>query len=166
VFLARKITRAKWERTSKLKPGEIPADAVTGDLRTYDNGLSLWRCGSGSEREVENAVLALASGSDRIEKMDIVWIDEEDLRSAGQFLADSQGRTPVRDLVDQHVDLQRLDFERLGKVARLIVSALHDKQCRTATKRQIKELLISAVNEDRVSTNELKEKVRQQIQQQ
>ena len=164
MFLARKVTRAKWERTSGLKPGEIPADAVTVDLRTRDNSLSLWRCGTGSEREVEDVLLALASGSERIEKMEIVWIDEQDLQSDGQSMADSTGLTPVKELVDRHVDLQHLDFERLGKVARLFVSALHGERYRTATKRQIKDLLISAVNEGRVSADELKEKVRQQVQ--
>lgn len=128
MFLARKVTRAKWERTSGLMPGEIPADAVTADLRTSDIGLSLWRCGSGAEQDVEDVVLALTSGSERVEKMEFVLIDEDDLQYDGQLMVNSRGRTPIQDLVNQHVDLHRLDFERLGKVTRPIVSALQNER--------------------------------------
>ena len=34
MFLARKITRAKWNPQKGLSEGEIVADAVTADLRT------------------------------------------------------------------------------------------------------------------------------------
>ena len=34
MFLARKITRAKWSNKAELSADEIPADAVTADLRT------------------------------------------------------------------------------------------------------------------------------------
>ena len=52
MFLARKVSLAKWSKKDELAEGEIPADAVTADLRTQDNKLSFWRCGNG-----EGAVL-------------------------------------------------------------------------------------------------------------
>lgn len=36
MFLARTVTRTKWQSNSGASVGEIPADAVTGDLRTRD----------------------------------------------------------------------------------------------------------------------------------
>ena len=48
MFLARKITHAKWKRQDllpHLTSDEISADAVTADLRTSEDSLSLWRCG-------------------------------------------------------------------------------------------------------------------------
>ena len=42
MFLIRKIARAKWESKDDLSKEEIPADAVTVDLRTSDNVLSFW----------------------------------------------------------------------------------------------------------------------------
>ena len=42
MFLARKISRAKWPATRELSVSEIPADAVTGDLRTQNNALSFF----------------------------------------------------------------------------------------------------------------------------
>ena len=40
MFVARMITRAKWDPKPELQTGEISADAVTGDLRTRYNSLS------------------------------------------------------------------------------------------------------------------------------
>ena len=36
-YLVRKVTRAKWDRRDGLAENEIPADAVTSDLRTTNN---------------------------------------------------------------------------------------------------------------------------------
>ena len=114
MFLARKITRAKWEHTT-INAGRIPADAVTADLRTRNNALSFWRCGSASDEELDDAVLALAAGSTRLLKIDLVWVSEADLQADGQELVDTKGQTPVQDLIEKHVDAQQLDYERLGK---------------------------------------------------
>lgn len=54
MFLARMISRSKWEPKSRMHAEEISADAVTGDLRTQDNSLSFWRCPSGSAVELED----------------------------------------------------------------------------------------------------------------
>ncbi len=43
MFLARKITQAKWRPKEGFADGEIAADAVNADLRTQDNSLSFWR---------------------------------------------------------------------------------------------------------------------------
>ena len=72
MFLARKITRAKWV-SADLDSGEIPADAVTADLRTKNNTLSFWQCGDGTEEGLNEAVLALAAAGQRVENIDIVW---------------------------------------------------------------------------------------------
>jgi len=124
VFLARKFARAKWDHKADLSDGEISADAVTSDLRTKDDTLSFWKCGGATKPEIEEAALALAAAGDRIDKIDLVWLTEEELREDGQMLECTPGRTPVSDLARQHVDVSRLDYVRLGKVAEQIVSAI------------------------------------------
>ena len=69
MFLARKITRAKWNPKNGLSAGEIPADAVTVDLRTRENSLSFWRCGLGEKEQVEEAALAIAAAGDRVDSL-------------------------------------------------------------------------------------------------
>ena len=116
MFLARKIARAKWAAKDGLSESEIPADAVTADLKTQQNSLSFWRCPSDEKHDIEEAVLAIAAAGDRVDRLDIVWIADEELQADGQSLKDTAGRTPVTDMVAMHVDVSRLDYVRLGNV--------------------------------------------------
>ncbi len=84
MFLARMITRHKWQPKDGLAANEIPADAITADLRTANNTLSFWQCGRATDLEVSDAVLAIAAGRDRIQKLDIVWILTDEMKSDGQ----------------------------------------------------------------------------------
>ena len=85
MFLARKISLAKRSKKSELEVGEIPADAVTADLRTQDNKLSFWRCGDGKRVEIEEAALAIAAAWESVDKIDVVWLAADELRSDPQF---------------------------------------------------------------------------------
>ncbi len=163
MFLARKITRAKWSSKTGLATDEIPADAVTADLRTKENALSFWRCGTEADRQVEEAALAIAAARNRVDKLDVVWVSDEDLRADGQKLRDTEGQTPVLGLVEHHVDIQNLDYVRLGRVANRIVAAIDGKQCRRLAKGKVLKLLAAAVNERRVDLDNLNEKVRSEI---
>lgn len=147
MFLARVISRAKWERKEWMSEGEISADAVTADLRTLDNKLSFWQCGAGRDKEINNVALAIAAGRDKIGKVEIVLIDDKDLENDGQIIKASDGRTPVGSMVKLHVDVIRLDYSRLGRVARRVASAVAADQCHRVTKNSVKTLLVKAINE-------------------
>ena len=80
--LARKINRAKWQARDGLRPGEPSAD-VLGDLKTAGHKLSVWQCGPDEAHPgrvaLKSVVLAIAAGMDRIDKVDLAWIGEEEL---------------------------------------------------------------------------------------
>ena len=162
-FLARTIARAKWPKTGELTTGEIPADAVTIDLRTQGNSLSFWQCNSDKKDDIEEAALAIASGRERIDKLDIVWLDEENMRTDSQVLRDSEGRTPVSDLVNSHVDLVGLNYNLLGMVAQRVVNAIEENRYRRLTKRRVKKLIAKAHQQGRISANLLSDKLRAEI---
>lgn len=164
MFLARMITRSKWEPKPGIRAGEISADAVTGDLRTQDNSLSFWRCTSGTLEEFKEVALAIAAGRDVVAKVEIVWLGVEDLQADGQALEDTNGRTPVKDLVGLHVDVGQLDYVRLGKVADRVVSALDEERYQLLTRVRVRKLIASAVAAGRVSLDNLKDKVRAEVQ--
>ena len=164
--MARKISEAKW-RTSpepEWSEGEIPADAVTIDLRTRENTLSFWRCGDGSEAEVEEAALAMAAGGDHIETVVMVWFLEEDLESAGLRITPNDGETTVEDLVALHVDSPHLDYGRLGEVARFVAGAVADGRLRRIKRKDVKGLLLRAVRGGRARLDDFEERVRQELQ--
>ena len=74
-YFVRKIARAKWSNESITdNPFDIPADAITLDLKTFTNTLSVWEVTD--EGKVGDAVLAIASGFDRIETFDGLSRDE------------------------------------------------------------------------------------------
>ena len=163
MFLVRKITRAKWDSNSELSVGEISADAVTSDLRTQRNSLSFWRCRTETNGDVEDAALAIAAARDQVDTIDIIWLDEDELRTDDQ-LRNSEGRTPVTELVGLHVDVYRLDYVRLGQIARRIVTALEEKRCLRITRARVKRLLAEAVVQGRVKLADLQTSVQTEVQ--
>ena len=161
-FLARKIAPQKW--TPGPGEGEIPADAVTADLRTSDNDLSMWECsGHADPLTLEAVALALASGSDRVDKVQIVWISKEDLQTVGVTMEPTKGATPVESLSKRHVDLRGLDYVRLGSVAKLVAQAVAKKQVHLFRQPQVIKLLADAVKQNALSAGQLKLKVREDV---
>lgn len=152
--LARKITRAKWDPRDELALGEISSDAVTADLKTTQNCLSFWTCPDG-ERDLEDAVLALAAAMERPDKIDIAWLAQEEAMARGLTIATSPGQTPVASLVHRHVDIARLDLVRLGTVAHLIADAVQRQHCRRFLKNELIGLLVRAVNNQRLELDAL-----------
>ena len=159
MYLARKISRAKWGAGGLLTPDEIPADAITSDLRTQGNALSFWQCGGGTKKEVEEAALALLAAGNRIDRIDVVWLDDDKLRQDGQELTETDGKTAVEELIDQHMDLSSIDYKCLGLVASRIIEAMGNDQYRRLSKREAMNLLSAAIEQGRLDRSDLPEKV-------
>ena len=159
MYLARKIARAKWSSESnsfnRVTAANIKADAVTGDLRTRGNTLSFWACPSGRDGDVEEAALAIAATWDRLDKLDLVWLAICDIQADGHTLQETPGKTPVADLVNRHVDLCKLDYGQLGKVAQRVAMAIVASRYRRLTKKSVKNLLVKAVEQGRISPDQL-----------
>ncbi len=163
MYLARKITRAKWEPKRELSDDEISADAITSDLRTQDNSLSFWQCGREEPVRLEEVALAIAAGRDSVDRLDIVWLTDNELRDDGQTLKNTEGRTPVIDLSKLHVDVCRLDYIRLGKIAHNVVRALDENRYKRITKPGVKKLLTDAVGQGRIEIDDLEDKIKTEV---
>ena len=163
-YLIRKVTRAKWERENNFALDEIPADAVTVDLRTNSNTLSFWQLEMPSHNdEICRIALALATAAERIDRMDLTWIDKNRVSSQGISIKPSDGQTPVKSLRGNHVDVTTLDLGRLCRVATWIDEALTQHQHRRFTRKEIIQIITEAVHKNLVSINDLKDKVRDEI---
>lgn len=165
MFLARKITRAKWNPQKDLSKGEIAADAVTADLRTQKNSLSFWQCQEDENGtiDIEDATLAIAAAGDRIDKIDIVWLTSNELRNDGQDLKNTKGRTHIAELANRHVDVCKLDYNRLGKIAHCVLNSIEKQRCKRFTKKDVKKLLATAVKKGRIKLDDLSDKIRREI---
>lgn len=152
----RMIARAKWEQDIDLGEGEIAADAVTGDLRTTQNRLSFWRCGAAHVLDLETAALAMAAARDRLDRLDIVYLNEDGIRANGLRTWTTPGNTPVSSLRASHVDIDHLDLSRLGKVAEMIATAHRTNSALLISRLEVLAILVRAVRDGLVSTDALR----------
>ena len=166
MFLARKISFPKWKQRPDLAEGELRADAVTADLRTVDDALSVWQCGDNeaTEKDVQEAALAMASIMDRADTIDLAWLDKDELEQAGHIVRQTSGHTNVLDLRSHHFDICALDYTRLGDIASRIAKAARDGQCHRFRRRAVLDLLADAVELCRIKVAHLKCPLRQQVQ--
>ncbi|MGH9802360.1 MAG: hypothetical protein ACRD82_18505 [Blastocatellia bacterium] len=163
-YLVRKITRAKWDSGDEFALDEIPADAVTADLRTTGNSLSFWKLEEPSDDEqIHLIALALAAGAERIDRMDLAWVEENDFHDHGISMNPSEGRTRIVSLRKFHVDAIKLDLARLCIVASSISEALSRNQHQRFTKKEITQILVEAARTGLLSLNDLAPKVREDI---
>lgn len=164
-MLARKISRTKWQPKEYLAETEIRADAISGCLRTTDDKLSWWRCAD-DEIDVAEVALALATGPkcDRFDKIDVVVLPEAVFVNAGLASESAEGETAVKDLGSRHVDLVRLDVERLANVAKILAPRIRsgDKVVQF-TKARLKTLVTTAIRDKRLDTDDLNEKLRGEL---
>jgi hypothetical protein len=165
-FLARKISRAKWEPTPYTGPEGIRADAVTGPcLRTYNDTLSLWRC-SQDDTDVAEIVLALASAMEKIETIHLILLHQNDLTANGFTLAvtPENANIPVADLRNRHVDLANLTATQILFLAQEIATKVRrNSGFYLFTKKAICEILCKAVRSGRINLSGLKDKVRDEV---
>jgi hypothetical protein len=115
VFLVRKITRTKRLHGAELDKTEcrdIPADAITIDLKTNNNALSVWWIDSDSA--LTEVVLALSSNMEHLNKIEVVYVNEQDLLDRGLIVdSESKGITPVTDLAQSHRDIVHMTLTTL-----------------------------------------------------
>jgi hypothetical protein len=96
--------------------GDVPADALS-DLRTEDNALSVWSVES-DHRNLNVALAALASGRDRLDKLDYTLLDEATLQAIPITCIRSDGKTPHSSANKSiHRDLTELTVQKIGRLS-------------------------------------------------
>jgi len=147
-LLVRKIDKGKWLQSDIVNGEDVSADAITNCLKTSGNTLSTWRVGN--EAQIDDAVLAIISAHHHLDAIDIVWISQDLLVEYNIIMQDTQGHTPVVDLVDNHVDIANLTYKTLGTVAHCIVKSFSDKNVKRYTRGSLKKLLRTAIESGRL----------------
>ena len=161
-LLIRKINRNRWLEVDEV-PDDVPADAITGGcMRTQRNTLSVWEVPD--ENTIDEAVLAIVSAGQHLETIDIVQIDREHLEEHKIDCIQTEGHTPVEDLVDTHIDLSNLAYTELGVIAYHIADKFRQNKVIRYTKGATKKILIDAIREKRLDADNLKESIRRNLQ--
>lgn len=162
-FLIRKINRSKWPNQDfeNFSIDDLVADAITSDLRTSKNTLSTWEIES--EDQVLEAVLALSSGFDRLDTIDVIILDKAEVIGRGFEIIETPGLTPIKDLVNTHKDIVNLTFKSLGSFSRLILDTFHKEKVKRVKKGELKKLLLEAIETGRLNIDSLKDGVREKL---
>ena len=164
-LLVRKIARGKWPDECICSLPQLRADAIS-DLRTSGDTLSVWKIDNINDIDVAVLALSASSKTEEIENINVVWMDEDDLKSKGINLDNSQkGDTIVIDLQDKHVNLVKLNYMFLGTIASLIMQELKQNNSKRFPKAYVKNLLVQAYKAKRISQEVCSEKLLQKLQQ-
>ena len=159
-MLVRKINGTKWVNgNDAMEPAS--ADAITGCLRTTKNTLSVWSINS--ETELEEVVLAIVSGQDHLETIDVVMLDDEYFVKCKILTKETEGNTPVKDLRDKHVDLCSLNFWSLGMVAEHVIESIKKEKLKRFRKAELEKIIKNAIAKKRLEISDLKESLQKKI---
>lgn len=159
-FVGRKIERAKWETEHFMTKGQIGADALTRCLRTTQNTLSLWLC-EGDKESMTEVVLAIAATRDHVEAMHVIAIPTSEVEGSGFVVEQSEGRTPVADLTNRHIQVIELTSNRLCDFADILVGRIRgEENCHLFSKREVLDVLIKAIETERLSEDDLQPNVK------
>ena len=162
-LLVRKIDKSKWSQNNIIEGEDVSADAITNDMKTHNNTLSFWQIDS--ETEINEVILAIVSGGQHLEAIDIVTIDNQQIRGDGiNFIPNPENAiTPVEELKHRHRDLIELSYLKLGTIACYIVDCFKNGQVVRYTKGHLKEILIDAIDRDHLDPDCLDEHIREAL---
>lgn len=137
----------KWDANSnpiEREDASYPADSVT-DLKTTRNKLSVWK--ANSDAETNDAIVAMALGRTSIDKLCFVYLDETELSKIGiEAIQDEPGLAPGMakpEVLNRHMNLQHLDYMRLGNLTGYIFNQIDSENCIIKTKKELVNLLAS-----------------------
>lgn len=149
--LLRTFMCAKWEENKGKALDNYGTDAFTKCTKTTGNTLSVWSSDSFDFKstEAKELIVAFATSMERPDSIDLIWLDEDDLRSKGLSFDKTPGDTKFIKMKDRHVNIAELTYEKLGYVGEHIVSQMEneDNYCRV-TKKQLIGMVVEASKEN------------------
>lgn len=144
-----------------LSDQDVSADAITICMKTAGNTLSVWQIDE--EEKIKDAVLAIVSGGEHLDTIDVICMERLELEEKGFRLQATPGRTPVKELSKQHIDLCDLTYGKLGILAELTVQVFKEERVVRYTVGNLKKLINEAINLGRLQKNDLNESLRDKI---
>ncbi|WP_379089947.1 hypothetical protein [Pedobacter sp. UC225_65] len=153
----------------------VCADGVTYCLRTTGNTLSFWVANDLEDKSIQDIVLAFVANGEKLEKQEIILIEEEFFVKNGIQVVSTKGNTKVDDLIESHKDLVSINIKKLEIVSNEILkqvkdfSALTDEEIekyltiRIFDKEEVKAILLQAIQENRLKEEMISDKLRQKL---
>lgn len=158
--LARKITLGKWRGAEWASVDKIPGDAVSNDLKTTGNALSFWRADVEGKGE-DAAVLALLGTLQRVETIDIAFIDGDTID--GAVLDETEGMTLFSELRNLHTDIAEVDTKVLSTTAVALGREIYTEKTKRFTKQTVRQRLQEALDTNKLDWDMLPESMKSDL---
>lgn len=129
-------------------------------MKTQGNTLSFWQVEEGKDED--EAILALLGTQDRIDKIDIVFIDADIL--TGVVFERTKGNTVFADLRDLHIDIAELDHSSFMYTAKALGTQIYSDSTKRLTKADFKNRMQAAVNDRRIAWSLIPESMQKDLQ--
>lgn len=138
------------------------SDAITSDLRTQKNTLSVWRIDN--PEDVDGIVAALALGRDSIQKMAYLILNEEEIKKMGiplnKELGQAEGMMDTS-ILKCHINISELDYWRIGFLAEYLKKlAVSENGHGSKTKVEVNNILKKMIQNNKIDINLMNEKLK------
>lgn len=165
-MMVRMLEKQKWASVnlSTEDHTKTPADAITSDLRTRSNTLSLWLINT--RDELVNAVLALAVGRKQITRLDVMILEKDIIEEKGLTVVNSpeSGLSPIEEYNDYHYDLIGMDYLKLGILSEIILDNLDNPEnCIRFDKKDIGDIIYEGYKSKKFNIEELDAKLQGEL---
>lgn len=164
-FLRMIASIERWDGTKVVnRDNAFLSGDIIADLRTTDNKLSVWK--ADTQEDINDAVVALALGKDRLSKINYILIEKKDLDKMGINVSECLGDVKGVDekILSKHGDLVELDFWTLGFLAENMANSAKDEKRRTTkTKKDVEKLLNEYKKNNKIKIDEIKQNLKDSL---
>lgn len=156
--------KAKWEQDkSKSNINDTSADIITNCLKTSNETLSLWYVEK--EEEIDKAIIALSSNRDFVNRLDYIIIPDEYIIKYKLELGKTNGESPYTEFNGNHFDIINVKYGVLGVVSKMIFDIIvNNGKIVRVPESEIKNKLISAINQNILNINAIKQTLLEEVQ--
>lgn len=155
--------KAKWEENRNKCIGDLSSDIITNCLRTSNDTLSLWYLDDNSE--IDEAIIALASNRDLLQKIDYLIIPDEYIKKYSLSLEWENGNSPYERFNNQHWNIVNLNYSKLGVVSEMILDIINSGsgKIERVYEDEVAEKLHVAIRAGNLKMGRLSEKLQEKL---
>lgn len=148
--------KAKWEQDKNKNISDISSDIITNCLKTSQDTLSLWYVEN--EDEIDNAIIALSSNRDYVNRLDYIVIPDQYIKDYNLELNKEEGNSPYISFNNNHYNIVNINYSLLGRIAEMIVDIINNGQkIERIHEKVIKSKLKTAIEKKLLDTQKMKE---------
>ena len=141
---------------------KVHSDGITKDLKSDDDTISLWEINDLSE--FSEIAISLLTSKSSPQDLFIVAIPKSDLEQNFELENNNDAETAYKKYKSKHYDLLHMNYERLGTLSKIILTALqNDDNIHDFIYTHCKEDIKKLIDSGDIELEELKGKLKKDL---